>query len=159
VFALDEFSGLLVWSHTLDNTITTTPLFAQGNLYVGTYTGTEFALDALTGATIWSTGGFSLIDASAAVYDGINIYFGDFMAEYVALDATDGHVVWRTGIAGPVGTAPAYANGFLYGTSWFGALYTFDTSNGAIVDQEPLLSSSGSTEFPAISDAGSGSRQ
>jgi len=83
VFALDEFSGALVWSHTLDNTITTTPLFAQGNLYVGTYTGTEFALDALTGATIWSTGGFSLIDASAAVYDGINIYFGDFNAAFL----------------------------------------------------------------------------
>jgi len=96
--------------------------------------------DALTGATIWSTGGFSLIDASAAVYDGINIYLAtSWPSTWPSTQPT----VTSSGAPAsqePVGTAPAYANGFLYGTSWFGALYTFDTSNGSIVDQEPLLS-------------------
>ena len=152
VFALDEFSGALIWSHTLDGVVTTTALYAQGNVYVGTYTGTEWALDALTGATVWSTGGFNLIDASAAAYDGINVYFGTFAATYVALDATDGHLVWQTSVAGPVGTAPAYANGFLYGTCWFCPLYSIDTADGSIADQDSLISSSGSTSFPAVSD-------
>src|SRR5439155_260209 len=70
----------------------------------------------------------------------------------VALDATDGTLVWQTSVAGPVGTAPAYANGFLYGTCWFCPLYTIDTADGSIADQDSLVSSSGSTSFPAVSD-------
>src|SRR5207302_9295363 len=38
VFALDEFSGALIWSHTLDGVVTTTALYAHGNVYVGHYT-------------------------------------------------------------------------------------------------------------------------
>src|SRR5205823_1935739 len=47
---------------------------------------------------------------------------------------------------------PAYANGFLYGTCWFCPLYTIDTADGSIADQDSLVSSSGSTSFPAVSD-------
>ncbi len=151
VYALDEFSGALVWSHSIGNTVTTTPLFAQGNIYVGDYSGRETALDASTGDVVWQKGGFSLIDVSTPAYDGSSIYFGTFGNQYVGLDATDGTVLWRTSIGGPVGTSPAYANGYVYGSSWDGRLYTFDADDGSIVDQETLISF-GSTSFPAVSD-------
>src|SRR6266571_3031116 len=152
IYAVDEFSGAQVWSHNMGNTVTTTPLFAQGNIYVGDYSGTETALDASTGDVVWSTGGFSLIDVSTPAYDGTAIYFGDFRNEYVSLDALTGSVLWTTSVAGPVGTAPALANGYLYGTCWYCPLYTFNTVDGSIVDRDSLASGTGSTSYPAVSD-------
>ncbi len=153
VFAVDEFSGSLVWSATLDDTTTSSPLYANGLIYEGTYSGTMYALDAFTGEIVWSTGGFNLIDVSTPAYDGVAIYFGDYNDEYVSLDASDGTLLWRTGVGGAVGTSPALANGFLYGTCWFYCpLYTFDTLDGSIVDSDPLTSSFGATSFPAVSD-------
>jgi len=152
IYALDEFTGAQVWSHSIGNTVTTTPLYAQGNIYVGDYSGTETALDASTGDVVWSTGGFSLIDISTPAYDGTAIYFGDFNGEYVSLDALTGSVLWKTSVSGPVGTSPALANGFLYGTCWYCPLYTIDTVDGSIVDSDPLTSGTGSTSFPAVSD-------
>src|SRR2546429_7856078 len=111
-----------------------------------------YALDAFTGATVWSTGGFNLIDVSTPAYDGTAIYFGDFNSKYVALDAADGTLIWRSSVSGPVATSPALANGFLYGTCWYCPLYTFDTVDGSIVDTDSLTSSIGSTSFPAVSD-------
>ncbi|TLZ46287.1 MAG: hypothetical protein E6K19_01130, partial [Methanobacteriota archaeon] len=151
VFALDEFSGSLIWSKALDGVVTSPPLFAQGNVYVGSYQGTMYALDAFSGNTTWSRGGFTLIDISTPAYDGTAIYFGDFGNEYVALDASDGTIIWRHGIGGPVGTSAAYANGFVYGTSWDSTLYVFDAATGAVVDSEGLTAF-GSTSFPAVSD-------
>src|SRR5207245_3725379 len=138
VYALDEFTGAQVWSHHIGNTVTTTPLFAQGNIYVGDYSGTETALDASTGDVVWSTGGFSLIDISTPAYDGTAIYFGDFNAEYISLDALTGSVLWKTSVSGLVGTSPALANGYLTGTCWFCPLYTFNTVDGSIVDRDCL---------------------
>lgn len=152
VFALDEFSGSLVWSATLDDTTTSSPLFANGLIYEGTYSGRMYALDAFTGAEVWSVGGFGMVDVSTPAFDGTAIYFGDFNAEYVSLDAADGTLLWRTGVSGPVGTSPALANGFLYGTCWFCPLYTIDTFDGSIVDSDSLNSGTGSTSFPAVSD-------
>ena len=150
VYAIDEFTGDLVWRASLDNSVTSPPLFAQGNLYVGTYAGTMYALDALSGEIVWSTGGFGLIDFSTPAYDGTSIYFGDFNAEYVSLDVATGALNWRTSIGGPVGSSVAYANGYVYGTAWDGQLRTLEAATGRIVDTD-ALAAFGSTSMPAIS--------
>ncbi len=149
-YALDETSGSVVWSRQLDNTITSVPLVAQGIVFVGTYSGTMYALDGNTGSTIWSTaGGFSLIDSGTPATDGSAIYFGDFMSEYVSLDMATGAILWRTSIAGPVGSSPALANGYLYGTAWDGKFRTLNASTGDIVDTDPLVAFA-STSSPAV---------
>jgi outer membrane protein assembly factor BamB len=150
VLAIDLASGAVRWTTTLDNTVTSPPLFAQGNLFVGTYAGTMYSLDALTGDVIWSTGGFNLIDFSTPAYDGTSLYFGDFGMEYVSLDVATGAVNWRTSIGGPVGSSVAYANGYVYGTSWDGYFRTLDAKTGAVVDTDKLAAFA-STSMPAVS--------
>src|SRR5439155_209495 len=64
VFSLDEMTGALRWSFALDGWGGSAPLFAQGNVYVGSFnqgtfppTGTLWALNAFSGTPIWSTSG------------------------------------------------------------------------------------------------------
>jgi len=63
------------WSHTTGGMITSSPVVAGGVVYVGSYDGKLYALDAMTGARKWNytTGG--LIDSSPAVADGV-VYVG-----------------------------------------------------------------------------------
>ncbi len=151
VVALDEYSGDLVWSVSLDGTVTSPPLVAQGNVYMGTYAGTMYALDQVTGSIVWSTGGFAEIDMATPVYDGSAIYFGSFSPAYNALDATDGTVLWTHPLTLPVGSAMAYANGYLYGTCWDGNLSVIDPIDGSLI-QSVMLDPSGSTSAVAIYD-------
>ncbi|MGQ9586806.1 MAG: outer membrane protein assembly factor BamB family protein [Thermoplasmata archaeon] len=156
LLAVDEFSGTLLWSTMLDEICAAPPLFAQGNIYEGTYGGTMYAIDAVTGDVVWTTGGFGLIDYSTPAYDGSAIYFAAFgpgsEGMYVSLDATTGDLLWQTWLEGaPTGSSVAYANGYIYGTCWDGYLRVLDAFNGSIL-QTIALSMSGSTNSPAISD-------
>src|SRR3989442_11067809 len=128
---------MVVCSARLGNTITAVPLVSQGKGFIGTYSGTMYALDANSGTTVWSKGGFSLIDVSTPATDGSSIYFGDFGAEDVSLNMTTGAVRWRTSIGGAVGSSPALANGVLYGTAWDGELPWLNSSTAKIVDTDP----------------------
>src|SRR5438876_227142 len=155
LYAVDEFSGALIWSSGVDNTIAMAPLFAQGNVYAGTYSGTMYAFDAATGGLVWQTTGFGLLDFATPAYDGSSIFFGSCGGcglgpdEYVGLDATTGSILWRTPV-GPVGVSVAYANGLLYGDSWDGNLRILDPLDGSIVASYPL--GVATTSVPAISD-------
>jgi len=149
VAALDEFTGAVVWSVQLDSTVTSPPLIAQGNLFVGTYAGSMYALDAQTGDQIWKSTGFSLIDFSTPAYDGTALYFGDFNSEFVALDIGTGNVLWRTPTYSAVGSSPAIANGYVYGTSWDGNLWVLRASDGQVAQTIGL--GTASTSMPAIS--------
>jgi len=156
MLAVDEFSGTLLWSTTLDDICAAPPLFAQGNIYEGTYLGTMYAIDAVTGDIVWTTGGFGLIDYSTPAYDGSAIYFAAFgpgyEGMYVSLDATNGNLLWQTWLEGqPTGSSVAYANGYIYGTCWDGYLRVLDAFDGSIL-QTIALSMGGSTNSPAVSD-------
>ena len=149
LFALDEATGDLVWSRALDNTATSPPLFAQGNIYEGTYAGTMYALSAFTGDIVWATPGFYQIDFSTPAYDGTNLYFGTFDGRYVALDATTGTPLWVTSIGSSIGSSMAYANGYLYATAWTSYFFVLEASTGFIVEAAGLQSYA-STSSPAI---------
>ena len=157
LYAVDEFSGALVWSSGVDDTIAMPPLVAQGNVYAGTYSGTMYAFDAATGGLAWQTSSFGLLDFATPAYDGSSIFFGSCGAceiipgpdEYVGLDATTGAILWRTPV-GPVGVSVAYANGLLYGDSWDGNLRVLDPLDGSTVTTYNL--NAASTSVPAISD-------
>ncbi|MEA2204993.1 MAG: hypothetical protein QOE77_1769 [Blastocatellia bacterium] len=53
LLARDAASLTVKWSFNSDN-ITTAPIVVNGYVYVGSYTGTLYALDANTGANVWS---------------------------------------------------------------------------------------------------------
>ncbi len=175
LFALDEMTGALRWSAPLDFGGGSAPLFARGNVYVGSWngfyfggSGTMYAFNAFTGEPVWSTGGFGGFWFDTPAYDGTNLYVGDFGGTFSALDAATGAVLWTADASGFIEGSVAVANGFVYGTSgdYFfgqrGEFYVIDASSGTIVDSHPL-GPSGSMSSPAVGkgyvwvDDGSGS--
>ena len=62
-------------------------------MYVGSYDGTFYALDAATGDTIWTFSSNGPISGAPTVIDGI-VYFSTFNKRTYGLDARTGKPVW-----------------------------------------------------------------
>ena len=148
--ALDESSGALLWSQTMDGPAIGPPLYAQGNVYIGTYSGTMYALDSVDGSVVWMHSGNDIIDFGTPAYDGASIYYCDTSGSMFALDATDGSLLWISDVGDGSASAPAYANGYLYISSFDGNLYTVDSFDGTVVDSDYI--GQWSTSSPAVSD-------
>ncbi|HET9192692.1 MAG TPA: PQQ-binding-like beta-propeller repeat protein [Vicinamibacterales bacterium] len=94
---------------------------AGGRLFVGSWGGKVYALDAATGCVHW------FFDAGAGVRSALSIaqvgtrnvaFFGDMAANVFALDATTGQLIWRAKVddfhVARVSGSPTFHNGRLY---------------------------------------------
>src|SRR5207302_1626741 len=82
-----------------DTSASAQPTVLGGRLYVGSYGGSVYSLDAKTGCIYWK------FDAEAGVRTAINIdkagggnlaaYFGDGAANVYAVDAATGRLLWK----------------------------------------------------------------
>jgi len=156
VFSFDEMTGALRWSFALDGWGGSAPLFAQGNVYVGSFnqatfppTGTLWALNAFSGTPVWSTSGFGGFWFDTPAYDGTNLYVGSVNGAFSGVDATTGTVLWQTFSSGVIFSSVGLANGYVFGTSTDGGFYILDAATGAIVDAH-FLSGAGSASAVAI---------
>jgi outer membrane protein assembly factor BamB len=52
--ARDAYSGAVRWSFTGDGTLTSAPIVDNGYVYIGSRSGKVYALDATTGANVWT---------------------------------------------------------------------------------------------------------
>ena len=68
-------TGAVKWSYTAGGLITSSPAVVDGVVYVGSYDGKLYALDAVTGAVKWSYITGSGIESSPAVANGV-VYIG-----------------------------------------------------------------------------------
>ena len=109
--------------------VSASPSVVEGVVYVGSWNGTMYALDAFSGQTLWTfdindphpenRGGLPGIQASAAVVDGV-VYFGAADANVYALDALTGALEWKHALGDPdvegahVWSSPAVFNGKVY---------------------------------------------
>lgn len=106
------------------------PVVADGVVYQGVMNGEMHAIDASTGATIWTSQPGGPIPHTAAVYDGL-VYFGSLDGKIYALSVTDGSVEWQFATGGPVMSAPAVVDGRLYIGSTDKSLYALNAATGA----------------------------
>ncbi len=96
------------------------PVLDDTHLYVGSDSGTFFALDQKTGSVVWSyqigkhPSGKGIL-SSPAVHNG-SVYFGAYDGSVYALDCKTGALRWRNDDADWVGSSPAIAHerGLLY---------------------------------------------
>ncbi|HET8909808.1 MAG TPA: PQQ-binding-like beta-propeller repeat protein, partial [Ktedonobacterales bacterium] len=121
-----------VWSFLTGGMIASQPAVVNGVVYVGSWDGYEYALDATTGAMLWKTflGTTTAsptcfpsqmgISSSATVQNGV-VYVGGGDAYWYALDATTGAVLWKvyTGDNSATGghynwSSPLIYNGYAY---------------------------------------------
>ena len=73
-----------------------TPIVVDGVVYVGDWTGHLRALDATTGAELWSDDLDTYYVAGAVAVDDEQVFVGTFDATMVALDRTTGERRWAT---------------------------------------------------------------
>jgi len=96
-------------------------------LFIGSFKGMVFALDASTGNARWVRDAGAGIVGGIAV-DGDTIYFGTKGRRVYALVAATGVVKWQFSTDGEVWATPTVDNGRIYVTSLGGTVYALNTS-------------------------------
>jgi outer membrane protein assembly factor BamB len=138
VVALNANNGKLLWRYH-EGPDESSPLVANGVVYVGNWNGVELALDAKTGKRRWSfqTGG--KIKGSAAI-DGTDIVVGSYDGHVYALNALTGKESWRASaqprLAGSLGTfysTPAVAYGRVYIGNTDSKIYAYGAATGDLL--------------------------
>jgi outer membrane protein assembly factor BamB len=130
-----------VWSFDGHSLLEFPPAIANGRLYLPTFDGRLYAIDADTGKTIWSFQSNRCAWASPAVSDELIIesFIGrrgscqndvpGAGGEVVAFDGTTGHIRWRRSHARDE-SSPVVANGLVHGGDWSGQVYAVDVTTG-----------------------------
>src|SRR5208283_4324334 len=87
----------LLWNYTTGNLVDySSPAVINGVVYVGSDDHYVYALNAATGAYIWSYKTGSSVDSSPAVANGM-VYIGSEDHKVYALNATTGSKIWAYG--------------------------------------------------------------
>ncbi|MCK5261963.1 MAG: PQQ-binding-like beta-propeller repeat protein, partial [Thermoplasmatales archaeon] len=121
---------------------------ADGKVFVGSFSGNLYCLDASDGQEIWSRpAGSGGVLSSPAVADG-KVYFGSYDNNVYCLDASTGAIIWQHLTADDVGSSPAVADGKVFIGSKDCNLYCFgqpDTTPPEITDVQatPSIQTSG----------------
>jgi len=136
VVAFDRRTGAIRWRRTIGPT-ESSPLVANGLVYVGDWSGRVTALDARTGATRWAyrTGG--AVKSSAALA-GARLFIGSYDGHVYALGARTGRLVWRAssqprlGRHGSFYSTPTAEYDRVYIGSTDGKVYSFGAETGRL---------------------------
>ncbi|HET7722252.1 MAG TPA: PQQ-binding-like beta-propeller repeat protein, partial [Acidimicrobiales bacterium] len=110
------------WVTTTGATIRSSPVVANGVVYVGSDDAGLYALNATTGMVIWKTITGGAVRSSPAVAGG-SVYVGSDDKAVYALDAATGAVQWKTTTGAAVRSSPSVADGVVYVGSDDAGLY------------------------------------
>ncbi|MGC1300590.1 MAG: PQQ-binding-like beta-propeller repeat protein [Alloacidobacterium sp.] len=121
----------LEWSNSTHSFATDTPIVANGVVYFGSWDGNVYALNASTGAKLWSYTTGAPVFAALAVANGV-AYIGSSNGIVYALNASTGAKLWSfaTGNESQL-DSPAVANGVVYIGSLDDNVYALNASTGA----------------------------
>jgi outer membrane protein assembly factor BamB len=134
VIAFHAGSGRVAW-HVQIGPSESSPLVDGGRVYVGDWSGKEYAFDEHTGKLLWSTALRGQVKGGASV-TGRRLFVGDYSGHLSALDTRTGRIVWqasaqpRFGSTGNFYATPAVAYGRVYIGATDGKMYSFGASTG-----------------------------
>ena len=138
VAAGDARTGHKDWVRKLDAHLESSPLAAEGTLYLGTDTAKVVALRAADGRSRWSFNAPAAIKASPSFHDG-RLYVADYQSSMFALDAASGKPLWRTNTSkvAPFGkggffSSPAIGFGRVYAARDDGTVFALDEKTGKV---------------------------
>jgi outer membrane protein assembly factor BamB len=132
IYALDGADGTLLWKW--DNSTSGAlypPAVGDGMVYTCSSDHNVYALNASTGALVWS---YSTTDwvASGPVLSGGAAYVAANDGTVYALNEESGALLWKNVIGYPVGENPAVVEGVLY-VAGADLVYALDASTGALI--------------------------
>ncbi len=128
----------VLWTTSVGE-IESSPAIVNGVVYVGSYSGFVYALNASSGAIIWSYAANENTESSPTVVDNV-VYIGagNYSAtrdngHVYALQATTGEKLWSYQTGGTVESSPAVAYGKVYVGCGDGNVYAFDAATGNVI--------------------------
>jgi outer membrane protein assembly factor BamB len=136
VIAFVRRSGKIQWRRVIGPT-ESSPLAANGSVYVGDWSGRVYALSERTGATRWTFMAGGKVKGSVSLAAG-RLYVGAYDGHVYALDAQTGQQIWRAsgqprlGASGTFYSTPAVAYDRVYIGSTDGKVYSFGAESGRL---------------------------
>ena len=136
VVSFEAGTGRIDWQRTIGPT-ETSPLVANGLVYVGDWRGFVYAFRAKDGVLVWKTQLGGKVKGGAALSAG-TLYVGSYDGNLYALSARTGKVVWRAAAQGSfLGNAtfyatPAVAYGRVYVGATDGKMYSYGAASGKL---------------------------
>jgi eukaryotic-like serine/threonine-protein kinase len=121
-------TGSEIWS---------TPLFANGKVYVGSLDGNLYAIDPATGKEAWRFATGKGIVTKPAIDSG-TIYVGGFGGRLFAVDLADGKEKWAFPAQSWVWSRPVITGGKVYFSDFESNVYALNASNGDLVWKNSL---------------------
>jgi outer membrane protein assembly factor BamB len=130
---LNAGTGDVIWARSLAGDATrfmdvdSTPLYADGTLYVSSFAGGVFALDPKDGSTRWR---YEVEGAGSVEAAGGRVYFSAAKAGLHCLDR-EGRLLWRQALAqGGELSTPLLVDGYVLVSSSTGGTYVADAVTG-----------------------------
>jgi serine/threonine-protein kinase len=119
-----------LWAFTTGDAISSSPAIDNNVVYVGSWDGNVYALNAQTGNKIWSynTHG-QAVESSPAVANGV-VYIGADDNNFYALDAATGSYIWSYNTTNFVASSPVVTNNVVYVSLDNGNLYALNAAKG-----------------------------
>jgi eukaryotic-like serine/threonine-protein kinase len=123
------------WTMATSSSIYSSPLVANGFVYIASTDNKLYAYNAATGKLQWQksigqvSGGGSFIYSSPAVVNDV-VYIGSNDHNLYALNATTGALLWTAPTGGFIYSSPVVDNGMVYIGSTDHKLYAFNSVTG-----------------------------
>jgi eukaryotic-like serine/threonine-protein kinase len=147
LYSLDRADGKILWTFDLgdanierknasfDKTnwdyLKSSPVLADGVVYIGSGDGHVYAIDAKSGVLRWKTATGERVRATPLVHDG-RVYIGSWDKNFYCLNAADGAIVWKYRTEGEIQSSATYANGLIVFGGRDPALFALDQSSGEL---------------------------
>jgi len=123
--------GRPLWARGLEAYIEFPPVYCDGVLYVNTYRGDTWAIEARSGKVLWRRRDSAQKPSSPAIA-GRDLIVSAKDGTVTALDRANGHVSWRILVGSIVESSPAVVGDVAYFGSNDGRLFSVEASTGHI---------------------------
>jgi outer membrane protein assembly factor BamB len=127
----------VLWSYMTQNSIRSSPVLSNGNVYVGSDDGRLYCLDASNGTLLWNYTTTKQMSSTPTVSNG-KVYVGSYDGNVYCIDAFNGSMRWEFQTNGIVKASPTVSNGRVYVGSYSGNLYCLDANNGSELWTYPM---------------------
>jgi outer membrane protein assembly factor BamB len=121
VTALRARNGSVAWRSGGYGEIYATPAVAFGRVYIGSKSGSVYALSSASGRRLWSrgTGGYVYAAPAVGAVKGMRpaVFIGSYSGRFMALDARSGGVIWSRGGYGRISGAASVIGRIVYFSS------------------------------------------
>ena len=121
----------ILWTRGLGGYIEYPPSYCEGTLYVNTFEGETFAIEAATGKVRWKRS-FAGTKPSTPAIDGPRLIVSSQDGTVTALDRDRGRPLWQVRTSGKVESSPVVVDGLVYFGSTDGRLFAVAAETGRI---------------------------